>query len=206
MIFYHQGKKKKSNEIGVASGCLLLVGFGALILFFSLLDDVEDLKDHFFEIIGVLVMAISVTYGLFSKKGKIANKHIYIKDNYFKIDKVSIVLDTILVDYYLKEDRFSRYFLRDSQGKIAIYSVISDDLIAYFLENLPEQVTILKEFYHKHEGPYISVKTVSDSLYYDLESGKYTIKKQGKPTASFTPDTYDYDANYKLGKPLFKQK
>ncbi len=121
MIFYHQGNKKKSNELGVASGCLLFIGFGAIIFFFTLLDDI-------------------------------------------------------------------------------------DDLIAYFLEKKPQQVTIIEETYHKHEGPYITVKASQNSLYYDLESGKYTIKKQDEPSVSFTPDVYDYDANYKLGKPLFKKK
>jgi len=122
-------------------------------------------------------MAISVTYGLFSKKGKIANKHITIKDDYFKIDKVSVLLDTITIDCFMIEGKFSRYFLRDSQGKIAIYSVLNDDVIDYFLEKKPQQVTILEETYHKHEGPYISVKANDNNLYYDLESGKYTIKK-----------------------------
>ncbi|MFC4267451.1 hypothetical protein [Polaribacter marinivivus] len=206
MIFYHQGSKKKSNELGVASGCLLIIGFGAIIFFFTLLDDIDDLSDYLFEIIGVLVMAISVTYGLFSKKGKIANKHITIKDDYFKIDKVSVLLDTITIDCFMIEGKFSRYFLRDSQGKIAIYSVLNDDLIAFFLENKPQQVTVLEETYHKHEGPYISVKSDDNSLYYDLESGKYTIKKQDEPSVSFTPDVFDYDAKYKLGKPLFKKK
>ena len=206
MIFYHQGSKKKSSELGVASGCVLFIGFGAIIFFFTLLDDIDDLSEYLFEIIGVLVMAISVTYGLFSKKGKIANKHITIKDNYFKIDKVSVLLDTITIDCFMKEGEFSRYFLRDSQGKIAIYSVLNDDLIAYFLEKKPQQVTILEETYHKYEGPYITVKANDNTLYYDLESGKYTIKKQGQPSISFTPDVYDYDANYKIGKPLFKKK
>lgn len=206
MIFYHQGSKKKSNELGVASGCLLFIGFGAILFFFTLLDDIDDLNDYLFEITGVLVMAISVTYGLFSKKGKIANKHIKIKNDYFQIDNVNILLDTITIDYFMIEDKFSRYFLRDSQGKIAIYSVLNDDLIAYFLEKKPQQVTILEETYHKYEGPYISVKSDYSSLYYDLESGKYTIKKQDEPSISFTPDVYDYDANYKLGKPLFKRK
>lgn len=132
MIFYHQGNKKKSNELGVASGCLLFIGFGAIIFFFTLLNDIDDLSHYLFEVIGVLVMAISVTYGLFSKKGKIANKHITFKEDYFKIDKVSVLLDTITIDCFMIEDKFSRYSLRDSQGKIAIYSILNDDLIAYF--------------------------------------------------------------------------
>ena len=121
MIFYHQGKKGKPNEVSPASGCLLLIGFGAIVFLFTLLDDIDDLKEYLFEIIGLLVMGISVTYGLFSKKGKIANKHITIKDGYFKVDKASVPLDTITVDYYVINDNFSRYFLRDQKGNIAIY-------------------------------------------------------------------------------------
>ena len=51
MIFYHQGSKKKSSELGVASGCVLFIGFGAIIFFFTLLDDIDDLSDYLFEII-----------------------------------------------------------------------------------------------------------------------------------------------------------
>ena len=205
MIFYHQGNKKKSNEVGVASGCLLLIGFSALIYFFTLLKDIDDVKEYLFQIIGVSAMAITLTIGLFSKKGKIANKNITIKDGYFKIDKVSIKIENIIVDYYYKNGEFVRYFLRDTAGKIAIYSVIEDELITYFIKNFKEQLFSLEETYHKYEGPYITVKTNAQTFYYDLDSGKYNIKKEGETTISHTPDVYDYDANYKLGKPLFKK-
>ena len=150
-------------------------------------------------------MAGSLFFSLFARKGKIANKHITIKNGFFSVDKLNVRLEEISIDYYIRDDKFNRYFLRDSHGKLAIFSVYEDDLMRYFLEKLPSQVEPLKEVSSKHKGPYISVISEQQKLYYDLERGKYTLEKE-EITISHVPDVFDYDAKYKLGKPLFKKK
>ena len=44
MNFYYNGKKAPSKGYDVASGCLLLIGLGALVFLFTLIDDIEDLE------------------------------------------------------------------------------------------------------------------------------------------------------------------
>jgi hypothetical protein len=204
MKFYYNGTKK-SNEPGFASGCVLLIGFGALIFFFTLLDDIEDLKEYWIEIILVSVMGVSLVGMLFAKKGQLTNRHVIIENDYFKLDKVGVPLSKMQLDVYQKDSKFSRYHLRDSEGKIAIFSVFEDDLYRHFTEQHAEQTQQLQELSAKHDGPYISVKSDTQSLYYHLDTGKYSIRREGSSEVSFLPEIYTYDGKYRKGTPLIKK-
>jgi len=201
--FYYNGTKK-SNEPGFASGCVLLIGFAALIFFFTLLDDVEDLKDYLIEIILVAVMGISLVVMLFGKKAQLTNRHVVIENEYFKLDKVGVPISNMQLDVYQKGLQFRRYHLRDKTGKIAVFSVFEDDLYHYFLENHSEQTELFQELSAKQEGPYISVRGENQTLYYDLNSGKYALKREGEQDISLLPEIYTYDGKYKKGTPLIK--
>lgn len=203
MKFYHKGVKK-SNKTSASEGCLFIIGFGAIIFFLTLLDDVEDLKDYFFELVLVLIMGISLAFSLFGKKGKLSNFHVTLKNNYFTIEKVNVPIENIIIDIYQTKGTFIRYHLRDTKGEIAIFSVVKDDLLSYFEEHLPNSIKIQEETSRKHDGPFISVLG-SQNLFYNLDSGKYTINAKKQTEISFLPKVYTYDPKYKLGKPLLKK-
>lgn len=205
MKFYYKGNKK-NNETSVAEGCLMVIGFAAFVFFLSLLDDIEDIKDYIFEIFFFILMAGSVLFMVFAKKGKLSNYNITLKNNYLSIEKVNVSLDDILIDIYENQTQFKRYHLRDKAGKIAVFSVFEDDLLKYFRENFPKQIHIIQQTSQKHEGAFISVLAKEQNLFYDLSRGKYTIKKDNQPEISIVPEVYTYDPKYKLGKPLIKSK
>lgn len=73
MIFYRQGTKKPSNEPGFVSGCLLIIGFGAIIFLLSMLESLENVKEYFFQIVLALIVGISLAFSIFRKKGQISN-------------------------------------------------------------------------------------------------------------------------------------
>lgn len=204
MKFFFNGSKK-SNDIGVGSGCVLMIGFAALIYFFTLLDGPEDLKEYWFEIIAVTIMGGSLLFSLFRRKGDLTNRHITIENDFLTLDPVNVSMSNIVMDIYTIQGKFRRYHLRDSEGKIAIYSVLEDDLYTYFLENHADCLSEFEEISAKQDGPYISLKCEERSLYYDLETGKYTLTKIGEPDISFVPDVYTYDGKYKKGEPLKKK-
>lgn len=204
MKFYYKGKKK-SNEMDVASGCLVLFAIAAIIYFISLLDDISDLEEHFFELIFAAIVCVGFLFTVFAKKGKLSNFHITLENNYFSIEKINIPIQKVCIDVYYKNEKFIRYHLRDNDGEVAIFSVFKDDLLKYFEDTLPVQVKKHEESSSKHDGPFISVLG-SQTLKYDLNTGKYTIDNNKQTEVSFLPKVYTYDPKYKLGKPLIKQK
>jgi len=205
MKFYYKGKKK-TNKTSVAEGCLMIIGFAAFVFFLSFVDDIEDIKDYIFEIFFFILMAGSVLFMVFAKKGKLSNYNITLKNNYLSIEKVNVSLEDIHLDVYETQSQFKRYHLRDEVGIIAVFSVFEDDLLKYFKEKLPNQTHIIQQTSQKHEGAFISVLAKEQNLFYDLSRGKYTIKKDNHPEISIVPEVYTYDPKYKLGKPLIKSK
>lgn len=205
MKFYHNGTKK-SNEPGIAGGCLLLIGFGAIIFLLFQLKDMEDVKEYGWQIILAIVMGVSLFSMFFAKKAKLSNRHIIIENDYLKIEKVGVPLKNTVLDIYKKGNEFKRYHLRDTDGKIAIYSALEDDLKTYFEEELQDQVQYYKEHSSKHDGPYVSVAAEHQSLFYNLDSGKYTITLEDETEISFLPEVFTYDGKYKKGTPLLKKK
>lgn len=145
MKFYHKDVKK-SNETSASEGCLLFIGFAVLIFLFTLIDDLDDLSDHFFELIAVFFIGGSVLFAIFAKKGKLSNHHITLKNGYLQIGKVNIPLENVILDVYKKEDSFVRYHLRDKKGKIAVFSVLKDDLVEHFLKELPTKFLNSKKY------------------------------------------------------------
>lgn len=205
MKFYHQGAKK-SNEQGVTSGCLMLIGFGAFIFFLSLLKDVEDVKEYLLEIIIFCVVIISFGISIFRQKGQLSNKHLTLKNNHLIMDKVSVPIEHLLLDIYKKGENFGVFHLRDKNGKIAIYSVVKDDFLVFFKNKYPEQTTEISTHSVKHQGPLVSVNAENRSLHYDLATGKYTLSLDGQSTIVHIPDVYTYDGKYKQAKSLLKRR
>lgn len=192
MIFYSSAKRKPSNSIGFLSGCMLLIGFGAIIFFLSLLDDIEDLSDYWFQLVLVTLMGGSVLYGVFRKKGKMHNSKVTIKNDYFHMGKFSTPLNKINLDIYYSNDQFNRYHIWDNAGVVAIYSVYQDELIDYLKEALPEQTQthlILKSSSNQ-------ITAHDRSLSYDLDTGEYTIQKLDGEPINVTPKIYAYDRKY----------
>lgn len=206
MIKFFYNGTKKSNDIGFGSGCVLMIGFGALIFFFTLLEDVEDLKEYLFEIILVSIMGISLVLQLTRKKGDLSSRHVVVENNYLKLDTVGVPLANIEMDIYLKESKFHRYHIRDKEGKIAIYSVHKDNLYDYILDSFPNQTHQFEELSSKQDGPYITVKAEGRKLYYNLDIGKYIITLDDGSEIANLPDIYAYDGKYKKGEPMKKTK
>lgn len=205
MKFFYRGTKK-SNEPDVASGCVLLIGFAAIIYLITLLDDLEDWSEYGWQIALAFVMGGSLLVSIFSRKAKLTNRHVVIENDYLKMEKVGIPMNKLKMDIYAIDGNFTRYHLRDVDGKMAIYSVLEDDLLIHFQENLKDQINFVEEHSSKHEGPYISVRAENQSLYYDLESGKYTLTRKNQEEVSFLPEIFAYDGKYKKGVPLLKKK
>ena len=183
----------------------MFIGFAAIIYFFTLIDDIEDLEEYWLQILFIFMMAGTLLFGMFRKKGKLHTYKIEIKNDYLKVNDVSIKMDTLILDVYVKSGQFIRYHLRDTLGKLAIYSIFEDDLSKYFLENFPNQTNALQEISNKNDGPNVSVISNKQTLNYDLGSGKYSIKTEKQTVVSFTPDVYAYDGKYRQGKPLLKK-
>lgn len=205
MKFYHQGSKK-SNQPGMTSGCLMLVGFGAFVFFLTLLEDVEDVKEYILEIIIFCIVIISFGLNIFRQKGQLSNKHLIIKNDYLLMDKVSVQIEDLQLDIYKEGENFELYHLRDKNGKIAIYSVEKDDFFEFFRNNYQELTTEFPNSTSRYQGPQVSVRSENRSLHYDLATGKYSLSFNDQPAIVNVPDVYTYDSKYKQGKPLLKKK
>ena len=205
MIFYRQGTKKPSNEPGMISGCLLIIGFGAIIFLLSLLESFEDVKEYFFQIILALFVGIGLAASIFQKKGHISNQNVILKNGKFILEKIKVPIENISIIIFKKDDNFQRYFLKDKKGSIAIFSIFEDDLMKHFIEKFPSQVSEERVESFKHDGPYVSVWGQRQNVYYDLDTGNFTIKKENGAEFKYLPEVYTYDPKYKLGKPLFKK-
>ncbi|MAD96176.1 MAG: hypothetical protein CMB99_02510 [Flavobacteriaceae bacterium] len=206
MVFYQKGKKKPSNEPDAVSGCLLIIGFGAIVFLFSMMEDLDDLLEYIWQILIALFIGIGFVVSMFQKKGHISNQNVIVKNGKLKIEKIATPLEEIIIDHYQQDGTFKRYHLRDKAGKIAVFSIDQDDLLAYFKENHPDQVQSLKYKDHMHDGPYVSLIAEEQKLYYNLDSGEYKIVKPDNSEISYLPLVYTYDPQYKLGKALFKRR
>ncbi len=82
MIFYYNGRKAPSTGYDVASGCLMFIGFAAIIYFFTLIDDVKDIEEYWLQILFIFMMAGTLLFGMFRKKGKLHTYKIEIKNDY----------------------------------------------------------------------------------------------------------------------------
>ncbi len=206
MVFYQKGKKKPSNEPDAVSGCLLIIGFGAIVFLISMMEDLDDLIEYIWQILIALFIGIGFVVSMFQKKGHISNQNVIVKNGKLKIEKIVTQLEDIIVDLYQYDGIFNRYHLRDKEGKIAVFSIDEDDLLTYFKENHSDQVHHIHQQSHKHDGPYVSVIAEEQKLYYNLDSGDYKIVKPDGSEISHLPLVYTYDPKYKLGKALFKKR
>lgn len=205
MKFYFYGKTP-SKGYDVASGCLLIIGFAAIIYVFTLIDSLEDLEGNYFQLFGVLLMGGSLIFGLFQKKAKLHTHRIEIKDNFLILNKIKISLKDVHLNIYMKNELFSRYHLWDSKGIFSIFSVNDDDLLTYFSNHHPKNTENYTETYSKKDGAFVFVNSNERVLNYNLESGSFAIKEGEKTVAKKTPEFYIYDPKYRQGKPLLKKK
>ncbi|WP_435578481.1 hypothetical protein [Gilvibacter sp.] len=198
MQFFYKGPKKHYNSIDFFSGCAIFVGFAAFIFFLTLLDDIEDLGDHAFEIIMFVIVAGVTVAGVFQKKAKLHNTRLVIKNDVLRIKKeLTIPMEKIRLDLYKKDGTFVRYHLYDTQGKVAIYSIYEDDLSRFIQENYAD---ITSEYTVDKTMGGESVSTLvagSRTLSYSLSTGKYTISENEEIVLDQLPEFYSYDSKYK---------
>lgn len=206
MKFYYNGRKEPSEAYNVASGCLLIIGLSALIFAFSLIEDLDDIKENWLQLLFGVIMAFSILFGMFKKKGKLHAYSIEIKNGYLNMNSIATYLENIQFDIYTKDGKFERYHLWDTKGKIAIYSAFEDDLSNYFLKEQSSQTTTKEIAEFRSRDFEYTISTAHESLSYDLDSGHYSIVKDHKEITSVTPESFAYDGKYKLGIGLTKKK
>tara|TARA_R110002072_G_scaffold222619_1_gene379688 strand:+ start:6242 stop:6862 length:621 start_codon:yes stop_codon:yes gene_type:complete len=206
MNFYYNGKKAPSKGYDVASGCLLLIGLGALVFLFTLIDDIEDLEGHWFQLIFVILMVGSILFSVFRKKAKLHTYKIEITDEFLKMNTVKAKVNEIQLDIYARENSFDRYHLWDKSGKLALFSTLEDDFSKYFQSTYPNQVFLHEIINNPSDGPDITVKAKEQTLNYHLDIGSYSINTNGKIISEHIPEVYAYDGRYKIGKGLLKKK
>tara|TARA_R110000787_G_scaffold3540_5_gene13801 strand:- start:3798 stop:4415 length:618 start_codon:yes stop_codon:yes gene_type:complete len=200
MIFYYNGKKAPSKSYDVANGCLLIIALVAIIFMFTLMEDIEDLKEYWLHILIVLGVGSSLLYGVFRKKGELHTYRIAFKNDYLIINKAHVSIEKIHLDIYNSAaDDFHRYHFWDTKGVLSIYSTIEDDLLNYFSSNYQPQTTKYIETSASGNGSKYRVITEDGSLCYDLESGEYTLERNNETIVSRVPEFYIYDPKYKKG-------
>ena len=107
MIFFYNGKKP-SKGYDVASGCLMLIGLSAMIYFFTLFDNLEDMKEYTFQMLFIFLMGGGIIFQFFRKKGKLHTYKIEIKNNYLHINSHKIPIDSFTLDKYTLNNSFFR--------------------------------------------------------------------------------------------------
>lgn len=204
LIFYYQGKKAPSKGYDVASGCLMIIALSALIYFFTLVDSIEDIEEHWFQLLFILLMAGSMIFQLFRKKGKLHTNKIILKNGYLTMNTVVADLETIQLDIYTFKEKLERYHLWDAEGKIAIYSTHEDDLATHFKTYFPTKVTYHQIINGSSSDFEYTITTKEGRLAYHLETGGFKIIKNNKEVVSFVPETFTIDGKFKKGLGLTK--
>ena len=205
MLFFYNGKKP-SKGFGIANSILLLVVLLAVIFMFSLLDSFDDFEKYFIELLLVLIIGVGMFYSFFRKKSKLHTYKIEIKDNFLNIDSIKIPLENIQLTVFKKSNKFCRYHLFDEKGVLSIYSIYKDDLLDYISKNHPKKTIESTEISSSKNGEYVKVNTNIEKLEYNLETGNFSIEKEGKIVKKLTPELYVYDPRYKQGIPFNQRK
>ena len=199
MNYYYNGKKT-STGLNIASGCLIIIAVLAIIFLFSLIDSLEDLEGNYVPLLFVCIMGVSIFYNLFRKKSKLHTHRIEIKKDNLIINNLKTPINNITLDIYTVNNNFSRYHLWDTNGIIAIYSVFEDELLKDFKNNFIDNTKFHEEISSTQNQSSVSVNSNNNMLFYDLEIGKFTIKKEGKVVFNKIPQYYIYDPKYKTKK------
>jgi hypothetical protein len=201
MKFYYNGKKAPSKGYDIAGGCLLFIGFGAIVFIFTLMDDLKDLEEYWIQILIVLIVGSSFLFQMFKKKGKLFTYRVELDEHQLKMHDISATREQLQLDIYTNgKDEFVFYHLWDTQGNVVFYSLYNDDLCHYFSEKNPNK-TSRHEISDCSFASYENYITTSDKrkLNYDLESGQFTIRNKTETIISFTPKAFAYDGKYKKG-------
>ena len=199
MNYYYNGKKP-STGLKFASGCLIFIAISAIIFLISVIDSLEDLEGHYLQLLFVFIMGGSIFYNFFRKKGKLHTHKIEIINNKLFINNIKTPIDNITLEIYNVDSNFNRYHLWDKNGIISIYSVFEDELIKDFKNSFIDNTILHEEISSSQDGSSVSVKSIDNELFYDLESGEYTIQKEGKVINNKIPQFYIYDPKYKTKK------
>ena len=205
MTFFYNGKRP-SKGYDIASGCLTIIAFSAMVFFFTMFDNLEDLKEYTLQILFILLVGGSVLYQFFRKKGKLHPYKIEISNNYLHVNNLKIPIESIILDKYTVNNHFIRYHFWDTKGVFSIFSVIEDDLLKSFENEFPKKINIYEELSAKQDGALISVISKNTRLKYDLDSGEFTKKENGEIVFHTVPEFFIYDPKYKQGKSLLKNK
>ena len=184
----------------------MVIAFSAMVFFFTRFDNLEDLKEYTFQIIFILLIAGSFLFQIFRKKGKLHPYKNEIANNYLHVNNLKTPIDSITLDKYTVNNHFIRYHLWDTKGIFSIFSVAEDDLLKSFESEFPKNTNIYEELSAKQDGALISVISENIHLKYDLDSGKFTKKKDGEIVFQTVPEFFIYDPKYKQGKALLKKK
>lgn len=206
--FYHKGKKAPSAGYDIASGCLILIGFGGIIFAFtSIISSSEDLEDYWIELLFGLIVGISFLFQLFRKKGKLFTYKIELSEHELKMLDISAKCKQLQLDIYTNEnEEFVFYHLWDFLGNVALFSLYKDDLCDYLSEKYPTKTT----YYKITNCSFASYENyiISDTrkVTYNLETGHFKISNKTGVIADITPKAYAFDGKYKKGIGLSRRK
>ncbi len=205
MNYFYNGKKPSAG-LNIASGCLLIIAISAIIFLISAIDSLEDLEGHYLQLFFVCIMGGSIFYNFFRKKAQLHTHKIEILNNKLVINNIKTPINNITLEIYTVDKSFNRYHLWDKNGIISIFSVFEDDLINDFKNSYIANTNFHEEISSSQDGASVLVKSKENQLFYDLESGEYTITKEGEILVNKIPQFYIYDPKYKKGKALTKKK
>jgi len=196
MVFTYNGRKTKNYE-SIASGCSIFIALAAIIGIISV-NGFSNFSENSTELIILFLITGMIIYGLFKKKGKTHQQFIKIEKELLLIDQYKIPLKDIHLDSYTASGNdFSRYHIWDTKGICSFYSVFEDDLSKHLKTTIVKQNSF-KESSSKHSGEHITVLTENRKLYYNLETGFYTITKEGVTLKNTTPSVYSFDGKFTL--------
>ena len=194
--FKNTGNKDYDNSIGIVSIILAVICFSSFFFFLSLLDSAEKVVEHWFEIILVVVMAISVFSAVFTKRAKLDKGDIAIDAMSIRFHGVKSTLTDVYLDIYEYRGEFDRYHIWDKNGAFAIYSDKSDELFQFLKEHNAVIVNTFPIIRAKNDSPIFMLFGEVREMSYNIETGHYYIKSARGNVEDCTPVIFALDARY----------
>ncbi|MCX2743353.1 hypothetical protein OO013_05720 [Mangrovivirga sp. M17] len=197
--FFTQTNGDESEGSGGFQIFFLLVGIGALFFFFSMADSIEDIKEYGWQLLIIFGMLFSIVYSMFKKKKPSTNTNIYFKEEGISIADIGVIpFEDLRLDRYYTDGSFCRYHLYDTNGQIAFYSVLEDDLARTLVSERKIKVQDRKERSVKLKDTTVYYGfDEKATLIYDLDTGEYSFTGIDKEAKSVKPSLYAIDPKYK---------